>query len=155
MTSFRFFIFFLLTGIAAGARAEYTMSEHGSAPVKKTSLKETKKIPFPDKNKPNPEREAIRKLSERYDIPQDRLRYFRDLHHGYADIVPSLIVAREAQVEAGRDIKMRDEGQLWPDIARGFSVDQKLLDQESAAVLKDLKKTVPLSAINDLPRRIP
>ena len=139
------------------ARAEYKMNEGGAVPVKKPSLKETRKIAFPDKDHPkgNPERDAIKMLSDRYAFPVPRLQYLRDLHHGYADIVPALIVAREAQVEPGRVIKMRDEGQMWPTIAKGFSVSPEIVDQESSSVLKELKKTLPLTAINDQPRRIP
>jgi len=152
-----FLLFFsCLALVPAAVRADYVMTEHGTAAVKKKSLKETKKIVFPTQSNPkkNPEGDAIKKLSVLYDIGEDRLRYFRDLHHGYSDIVPALIIARDAEVEPGRVIKMRDEGQLWPDIAKGFFVDTKRVDQESAQVLKELKKTVPLSAINDLPRRI-
>src|SRR5262249_26975557 len=109
---------------------------------------------FPSQGPHHPGSEAsvLKNLSDRFEIPIDRLVYFRRLHDGYEEIVPALIVAREAQVEAGKILKLRMEGQTWKTIADSYSIDLKPLNEEVLSVLDPIRKVVSKKALEEKPQ---
>lgn len=150
-------IFFTLVYFLSvnGVRAVYKMGEERPVPTSgSSSLKETKKVKFPSSKtkEPGVEQDVLAGLSEMFSVPIDRLQYFRKLRHGYEEIVPSLIVAREAQVEPGRVLKSRMDGKSWKTIADSFSIDLNPLNKEVVEVLKPIRKVLPKQALIERPQ---
>jgi hypothetical protein len=115
------------------------------------SSKRNAAFPAVGSRRTDPEGAALERLSLRFEVPIERLQYFRRLRHGYEEIVPALIVAREAQVEAGRVLKSRMAGDTWKQIAESFSIDLKPLNEEVIEVLKPLRKNLSKEALTERP----
>lgn len=148
-------LMFALFTFASQSFARYKMgTERPVSSQRKASLKKTQKIKFSggEHEMRRRESEVLDGLSKTYDLPVDRLRYFRDLRHGYEEIVPSLIIAREAQIEPGRVLKLRMEGESWKTIADSFSVELQPLNREVLDVLKPIRKALPSQALIERPR---
>ncbi len=97
------------------------------------------------------EQPVLQNLSEKFDISVERLRYLRGIHNGYEEIVPALIVAREAKVEVGRILKDRMNGKAWKFIAHLYLVDLKPLNEEVIDLLKPIRKRVSKEAMAERP----
>ena len=157
----RFALLAALCGVALPAAAGYRMGsdqtpvKSNQGPSSAAGLEKTRRIAFPPpgQKKEDPEKRVMADLSKRYGIPIEKLQYFRSVHFGYEDIVPALIVAREAQVEPGRILKMRMDQKQWKDIAAEFSVDLKPLNDEVLSVLKPIRQSLPKSVVSDHPRQ--
>jgi hypothetical protein len=98
------------------------------------------------------EDDVLKALSVRFDVPVDRLSYYRDLQHGYEEIVPSLIISREAQVEVGKILKARMDGQSWKEISQEYSIDLKPLNNEVLEILKPIRSIVSKTALTERPK---
>lgn len=158
----RLVLFMSLVIMLGAGHAGYKMGENGA--VKKDepkqqqrrapSLKEMQKIKFPapGERKEDPEDAVIADLSHTYAIGEDKIRYFRGLHHGYDEIVRALIVAKDAQVEAGRILSMRVDGKSWETITTAFFVDAKDFNKEAADVLAPIREKVPKQAMVERPQ---
>lgn len=132
----------------------YRMGE--SKPVKidgSPSSHPSKRTPFPSSriSHANPEEMALAELSNEFSIPTERLEYFRRLHHGYEEIVPALVIAREAQVEPGQVLQLRVENQSWKDIAARYHIELKPLNEEVLSIIKPLRKNLPKKIMTERP----
>ena len=125
--------------------------------VSPSTNRKANNVAFPHRDGPssNPEIEVIAALSQRYGVPEERLEYYRGLHFGYEEIVPSLIVAREAQSEVGRILKLRMDGQSWQAIADSFFVDLQPLNKEVGETLKPIRQRLPKRALTERPANQP
>lgn len=91
-------------------------------------------------------------LANRFSVPQKKIAEFRKKRNGYEEIVPALIVARQAQVAPDRILEMRAEGTPWNAIAKTFEVDLKPLNREVIDVLEPIRRAVPEQALTERPR---
>lgn len=82
----------------------------------------------------------------------EQLKYYRDLHFGYEEIVPALIVSREAKVEAGRIFNDRMTGKSWKKISQDYNVELKPLNKEVLDVLTPIRKALPKKVITERPQ---
>ncbi len=163
-----FLFAFLMISNAGFSIAAYKMGE--AAPVKVSDAptqpdadnnptintaanRKANNVAFPKKDGAgsNPELPVIDALSERYKVSPERLQYYRSLHFGYEEIVPSLVVAKQAQVEVGRVLKLRMDGKTWDAIAQSFYIDLKPLNKEVGEVLKPIQERLPKRALTERP----
>jgi hypothetical protein len=141
--------FLIAAALAGGAQATYKMGT--AAPVKVKKKSTVKHAPFPEASKPNPEIDVLKNLSEKFSVPAEQLSYYRKLRYGYEELVPSLVVAREAQVEIGRVLKMRDEKKTWQQITDYFSVNPSVVSDEAESSLKSIREALPKQALTEKP----
>ncbi|OVE76116.1 hypothetical protein BVX98_06455 [bacterium F11] len=92
----------------------------------------------------------LKTLNQRYNVGLDKLQYWRRLHHGYEEIIKAIIISKEAQVEVGRVLQKRIQGQEWKELANQFFVDPKELNGETKNVLKSLGN-IPKEIISERP----
>jgi hypothetical protein len=124
--------------------------------VNRSVNREANSVAFPRSGAAsNPETPVLQSLSQRYKVPVDRLQYYRSLHFGYNEIVPALIVAKQAQAEVGRVLKLRMDGKSWDDIAQSFFIELKPLNQEVSEVLKPIQERLPKRALTERPANQP
>jgi hypothetical protein len=97
------------------------------------------------------ETSVLMDLSQRFNVDEEKLQYFRSLKHGYEELVPALVVAREAQVEIGKVLKSRTDGQSWKEIADSYSIELKPLNTEVMELLEPIKKALPKKALIERP----
>jgi hypothetical protein len=140
-----FLAFFTLMMIGSAAFAGYTMGD-------KKPLKKAKKTTAVKRSSPSDETQVLNALSQRFNVDVEKLRYFRSLKNGYEEIVPALIVAREAQVEIGKILQARMEDQTWKEIAEAHSIELKPLNTEVVEILEPIKNVLPAKAITERPR---
>ncbi|MFN0118711.1 MAG: hypothetical protein ACKVQC_10545 [Elusimicrobiota bacterium] len=98
------------------------------------------------------EKEVILNLSNQFSLSVDRIRYFRNINFGYAEIVPALVLAREAQIEPGKVLSARMEGKSWKNISKNFFVDFDNISKEVSDILTPIKKSLPASLIQARPQ---
>ncbi len=148
---FVFFIFFLFVPLTF---ARYKMGV--KKPVKTDSssqISKTQKPKAPTKapsGKVN-ETEVLSHLSQKYQVEMSQLEYFRKLKYGYEELVPSLVVAKTANVEVGQILSHRDRGKSWKDISDTFGVELKPLNKTVIEELKPIKKILPKALIKERP----
>lgn len=146
---FLFFVF--LVSMGSASQAAYKMGQ-------KKPVRLERRASYSDSKKPSGERAAVvdeeailTDLARQYGVQKDQLLYFRQLRHGYEEIIPALIVARESQVEVGRILDHRVNGQMWKDIAQRYDVDLKPLNKEVLDVLTPLRKILSKQALVERP----
>ncbi len=148
-----FFIIFVSFVSSTHSFAGYTLGPHGTVKTKKNHSSST---PFPSsapkKASEDPETAVLADLSKRFSVPVDQLSYYRKIHYGYNELVPAMVIARDAQVEIGRVLKMKSSGKKWQQITESFSVDPNAVSQESERVLKTIRGTVPEKALTESPQ---
>jgi hypothetical protein len=123
------------------------------AKISDATNRKVNSVAFPQKTGAgtNPEIPIIASLSDRFNIPTERLQYYRSLHFGYEELVPALVIAKQAQAEVGRVLKLRMGGLGWDAIATSFFIDLKPLNSTVDEVLKPIEQRLPKRALTERP----
>ncbi len=153
MKRFRFVIFSVITLGFLPLNATYKMGSSDPVRVhKKSSASKMDSSDFSSTHKTDPEKDALKNISEKFGISVDRLHYYRQLHYGYEELVPALVIARDAQVEEGRVLKMKTDGMPWKGIVDYFSLNFENFNKETNDVLSPLRKTLSKTALTETPK---
>lgn len=141
-------------GLFVPLEANYKMGTNRPVKTSKTTATKSSKQQPQQHSAIVDETPVLNDLSQRFSVKVERLRYYRDLKNGYEELVPALIVAREAQVEIGQVLQSRMEGESWNDIAARHSIELKPLNAEVVEILEPIRKTLPKKMLTERPRTL-